>query len=104
MTSVAPDPSTITATPTATSDSPSATCNTAVPDRYGHVPIDACNAYYSFYPSFAGNAVFAVLFGLTMLAHLGEAIHFKKVCVSTVPTMSLPLPLRDSFVELGRPC
>lgn len=65
--------------PTSTTDGVAGpTCTTAVPDQYGHVPIDACNAYYLFYPNFAGNTAFAVLFGLTTLAHLAQAIAYKK--------------------------
>ncbi|OAQ87902.1 RTA1 domain-containingprotein [Purpureocillium lilacinum] len=55
-----------------------ATCTTAVPDRYGHVPGDACNAYYDFYPSFGGNLAFAALFAFSTVGHLVEAIVFKK--------------------------
>lgn len=64
---------------TGTSASATASCTTAVPGKYGHVPVDACNSYYSFNPSFAGNLAFAVLFGMTTLAHLVLAILFKKV-------------------------
>lgn len=65
-------------TTTATSSS-SASCTSAVPDKYGHVPIDACDAYYSFYPNFDGNLAFAVLFGITTIVHLVQAILYKKV-------------------------
>lgn len=69
-----------TAAPTRTSSSTStATCTAAVPDKYGHVPIDACDSYYSFYPSFEGNMAFAVLFGVSTLVHLAQAVAYKKV-------------------------
>ncbi|KAH8898861.1 hypothetical protein GQ53DRAFT_612491, partial [Thozetella sp. PMI_491] len=49
------------------------TCTTAVPDHYGHVPPDACNANYGFYPSWEWNLVFAIGFALTTLVHLVQA-------------------------------
>ena len=64
---------------TRTSASATSTCTTAVPGKYGRVPIDACNAYYAYDPNFVGNLAFAVLFGLTTLAHLALAIIYKKV-------------------------
>jgi hypothetical protein len=57
----------------------SPTCTNAVPDQYGHVPIDACNSYYNSYPHFGGNLAFAALFGLTMVVHGAQAIAYKKV-------------------------
>lgn len=67
---------TLTLTATAT-----ATCTTAVPGAYGYVPFNTntCNSYYPFYPSFTGNLSFATVFGLSTIAHLIEAIAFKKV-------------------------
>ncbi|KAH0443821.1 RTA1 domain-containing protein [Colletotrichum camelliae] len=76
--------SSVSATPTtasvasATSSQAAPTCTTAVPGEYGHVPIDACNSYYAFDPSFEGNLAFAVLFGLSMVAHLVQAITYRK--------------------------
>ena len=54
-------------------------CTTAVPDHYGHVPVDACNAYYGWYPTWEGNLTFAVAFGVTTAIHLGQAVAHKKV-------------------------
>jgi hypothetical protein len=65
----------------ATESSAMATCTTAVPGKYGRVPVDACNSNYFFDPSFAANLAFCVLFGLTTTAHLVQAILFKKVCI-----------------------
>ncbi|KAG8669041.1 hypothetical protein FPOAC1_008428 [Fusarium poae] len=62
----------------ATESSAMATCTTAVPGKYGRVPVDACNSNYFFDPSFAANLAFCVLFGLTTTAHLVQAILFKK--------------------------
>ncbi|KAG5658346.1 hypothetical protein KAF25_010527 [Fusarium avenaceum] len=47
--------------------SATATCTTATPDKYGRVPVDACNSNYFFDPSFAANLAFCVLFGMTTL-------------------------------------
>ncbi|EMT60547.1 RTA1 like protein-domain-containing protein [Fusarium oxysporum f. sp. albedinis] len=68
---------TFTSTATTTS-SATATCTTAVPGKYGRVPVDACNANYFFDPSFAANLAFCVLFGMTTMVHLIQAILFKK--------------------------
>ncbi|KAK7427481.1 hypothetical protein QQZ08_006087 [Neonectria magnoliae] len=71
--------STITDSPTSTiTSSSTASCTTAVPDKYGHVDINACNANYAYYPSFGGNMAFAVLFGISTLIHLMQAIIYKK--------------------------
>ncbi|KAF5707465.1 phospholipid-translocating ATPase [Fusarium globosum] len=71
--------STTTFTSTATTaSSATATCTTAVPGKYGRVPVDACNANYFFDPSFAANLAFCVLFGMTTMVHLIQAILFKK--------------------------
>ncbi|KAH6965725.1 RTA1 like protein-domain-containing protein [Fusarium venenatum] len=63
---------------TATASSAMTTCTTAVPGKYGRVPVDACNSNYFFDPSFAANLAFCVLFGLTTIAHLVQAVLFKK--------------------------
>ncbi|KAL7760337.1 hypothetical protein ACKLNR_010427 [Fusarium oxysporum f. sp. zingiberi] len=68
---------TFTSTATTTS-SATATCTTAVPGKYGRVPVDACNANYFFDPSFAANLALCVLFGMTTMVHLIQAILFKK--------------------------
>jgi hypothetical protein len=72
------------ATPTSTSlasttsSSPTASCTTAVPGKNGYVPPEACNAQWSYDPSFVAAVVFATLFGLLTLAHLGLAILHRK--------------------------
>ncbi|KAK6698426.1 hypothetical protein SNK05_011269 [Fusarium graminearum] len=65
-------------TATTTASSATATCTTAVPGKYGRVPVDACNSNYYFDPSFAANLAFCMLFGLTTIAHLAQAVLFKK--------------------------
>lgn len=52
--------STGTATSTA---SATATCTSAVPDKNGYTPPDACGAIYPYYPSFAAAILFSILFG-----------------------------------------
>lgn len=64
--------------PSSTSTTFPASCTTAIPDKYGHVPITACNAYYNFNPSFSAALAVAVLFALLTLAHLALAILTKK--------------------------
>lgn len=64
--------------PTSTSDASFASCTTAVPGKYGHVPITACNSYYNFDPSFSAAVAVSVIFGILTLAHFAEAIIFKK--------------------------
>ncbi|KAL6362601.1 hypothetical protein LRP88_03892 [Fusarium phalaenopsidis] len=63
---------------TSTSSSASPTCTTAIPDKYGYVPPDSCNANYGFYPQWEDNTAFAVAFGLSTVAHLVQAIILKK--------------------------
>lgn len=62
---------------TASSAIPS--CTTAVPDKYGYVPPESCNANYGFYPNWEDNTAFAVAFGLSTVAHLAQAIFLKQV-------------------------
>ncbi|TQN68315.1 putative lipid transporter atnI, partial [Colletotrichum shisoi] len=65
----------------ATSSGARPLCATAVPGQYGSVPIDACNSYYPFDPSFEGNPAFAVIFGLSLVAHVTQAVvHRKRFC------------------------
>lgn len=61
-----------------TSSAPTESCTTAVPGKYGYVPPEACNAQWSYDPSFAAALTFAVLFGLLTLTHLGLAILHRK--------------------------
>jgi hypothetical protein len=66
---------------TSTSSTVMASCTTAVPGVHGYVPFDpnTRNSNYHFYPSFTGNLAFATVFGLSTIAHLIEAIAFRKV-------------------------
>lgn len=76
MSTITPPP---TATATTSATTATSTCTTAVPDKYGHVPYGACNSNYNFDPSFEANLAFLVLFALTTLTHIVQAIIFKKV-------------------------
>lgn len=76
--------------PTATTTAPTESCTTAVPDKYGYVPFDACNSNYLAPPHFAANLAFTVLFGTTMLAHIVEAFAFRMVRLKETMTSKLP--------------
>ncbi|KAK5655742.1 hypothetical protein OQA88_5279 [Cercophora sp. LCS_1] len=65
------------ATTTSTTDLLPA-CTSAIPDRNGYVPPDACNSNYGFYPSWEWNLVFAVFFGLTTLIHAVQMFVYRK--------------------------
>lgn len=56
-----------------------AACTTAVPGKYGEVPINACNSNYNAIPEFIPAVVVSVLFGTLTLIHIIEAVIFKKV-------------------------
>ena len=68
---------------TTTSPSPTATgpggCITAVPGKYGRVPVDACNSYYNFDPNFAAAVLLSAAFGLLSLGHLVLGVAYRKV-------------------------
>ena len=53
-------------------------CFYVVPDENGHVPWGSCRGYYLYYPSQAGNAIFAVLFGLAAMIHFQQMCHYRK--------------------------
>ncbi|KAF5972120.1 RTA1 domain-containing protein [Fusarium coicis] len=69
---------TLLARATSTTSSATPSCTTAVPDKYGYVPPDSCNANYGFYPHWEDNTAFAVAFGLSTVAHLAQAIILKQ--------------------------
>lgn len=69
---------TLAARATKTTDSLTASCTTAVPGKFGNVPIDACNSYYNYNPRFAPALAVAVIFGILLITHLALAIHFRK--------------------------
>jgi len=69
------------ASPTNTSDpsAATATCINVTPDANGYVPEWACNANYNYDPSFPTAIFFTILFGLTLGAHIYQAILYKKI-------------------------
>lgn len=69
---------TATATTAPTSSASAASCTTAVPGKYGNVPITACNSNYNFDPSFSAAVAVSVIFGILTVAHFTEAVIFKK--------------------------
>ncbi|OAA75707.1 RTA1 domain protein [Akanthomyces lecanii RCEF 1005] len=66
----------------ASASSPVPSCITAVPDKNGYVPPEACNANYGFYPKWEDNCAFAAFFGLTAAAHLAQAVLYKKAGIN----------------------
>lgn len=66
-------PSLTTSTSTAT---PS--CVTFTPGLHGYVPPEACNAQWSYSPSFTAAIAFSVIFGILTAAHLTLAISHRK--------------------------
>lgn len=56
------------------------TCiQTIEPDANGYLPAGTCHALWNYYPTFGGSLVFLVVFGLLTLAHLYQAVAYKKV-------------------------
>lgn len=49
-----------------------------MPGKYGYVPLTACNSNYNYNPSYSAAVAVAVIFGILTIAHLVEAIIFKK--------------------------
>lgn len=59
--------------------SPTPECTSAVPGKYGRVEdYSACNAYYTYNPSFAAAILFSVLFGTLAISHITQAFWYKK--------------------------
>ncbi|KAF7872208.1 hypothetical protein EAF04_003133 [Stromatinia cepivora] len=55
------------------------TCiQTLTPDKNGYLPPGTCNALYDYYLSSASALAFAAIFGLLTLAHLIQAVFYKK--------------------------
>ena len=89
--------STISSIPSvSTTSSATATCTTAVPGKYGYIPPEACNALYSYYPSFGAAIFLAFLFGTVTGLHIFQAAKYKKVS-SWTPKFD---PIADIAVDL----
>ncbi|RYP60652.1 hypothetical protein DL771_010433 [Monosporascus sp. 5C6A] len=55
------------------------TCiQTIEPDANGHLPPGTCHAIWNYYPSFSGSLIFLFLFGLLTIAHVYQAVIYKK--------------------------
>ncbi|KAH8125216.1 hypothetical protein ACSS6W_004119 [Trichoderma asperelloides] len=63
---------------TSTSNGAFPACTTAVPGKYGEVPLDACNSSYNAIPEFIPALVVSLLFGTLTLIHIIEAVVYKK--------------------------
>jgi hypothetical protein len=69
---------TTTPPPSAASSSTTSTCTTAVPQKYGYVPPDACNSNYNFYPNFDAAVALTALFGVLLVGHVTQAFIYRK--------------------------
>ncbi|KAJ0284833.1 hypothetical protein CBS470a_006656 [Colletotrichum nupharicola] len=69
--------STLVATPSPT-ETTAAACISISPDSNGHVPYGACHGFWLYVPSFGGNLALAILFGLSALVHLVQAVMCKQ--------------------------
>ncbi|KAH0430446.1 rta1 domain protein [Colletotrichum camelliae] len=69
--------STLVATPSPTQTT-GAACASTTPDLNGHVPYGACHSYWPYVPSFEGNLALAILFGLSTLVHLVQAVMYQQ--------------------------
>lgn len=67
-----------TATPSVTVTTGPSCTQTVNPDKNGHVPPGTCHAYFEYYPSFEAAFLFSILFGITTIIHIGQAIHYRK--------------------------
>jgi hypothetical protein len=72
-------PTTTIATGTTLTSSATATCVSIAPGKDGYLPPEACGNLLYYVPSFGAALLFAVLFSLTMIAHLVQMIVYKKV-------------------------
>ncbi|KAJ0357263.1 hypothetical protein COL154_010306 [Colletotrichum chrysophilum] len=69
--------STLVATPSPT-ETTAAACISIAPDSNGHVPYGVCHGFWPYIPSFEGNLALAILFGLSALVHLVQAVMYKQ--------------------------
>ncbi|KAL3293349.1 RTA1 domain-containing protein [Colletotrichum asianum] len=69
--------STLVVTPSPT-ETTAAACISIAPDSNGHVPYGACQGFWPYVPSFEGNLALAILFGLSTLVHLVQAVMYKQ--------------------------
>ncbi|OJJ42907.1 hypothetical protein ASPZODRAFT_1237105 [Penicilliopsis zonata CBS 506.65] len=67
-----------TTTTTTAAASATASCLNIKPGKDGFLPPEACDALLPYVPSFAAAVLFTVIFGATLVAHLVQAITFRK--------------------------
>jgi hypothetical protein len=67
------------ATTTSASETSTPTCLPIPPKENGYVPPGGCGNIHMYEASFAAPVLFSVLFGLTTIIHIVQAIMFKKV-------------------------
>jgi hypothetical protein len=79
---------TLSGSPTATS-SATASCITFTPKKNGYVPEYACNAQWSYSPSFGAAVFFSAAFGISLVLHLFQAFYFKKLKLTWVLLMGV---------------
>ena len=53
-------------------------CITVTPDQNGFVPLNDCRDLWSYYPSFGAAILFTILFGISTVAHIIQAIVYRK--------------------------
>jgi hypothetical protein len=70
---------TISASSTTISSTASATCLNIAPGKNGYLPPEACDVVLYYVPSFAAAVLFCVFYGMTTLAHVIQAVIYKKV-------------------------
>ncbi|KAJ5156369.1 hypothetical protein N7492_009172 [Penicillium capsulatum] len=66
-------------TTTSTSATSTPTCLDIEPGKNGYLPPEACDVILFYAPSFGAAILFCVLFGLTTMAHLFQAVQYKKL-------------------------
>ncbi|KAJ5092984.1 hypothetical protein N7456_008845 [Penicillium angulare] len=66
-------------TTTTASASATATCLNISPGKNGYLPPESCDVILYYVPSFGAAIFFCVLFGLTTMVHLAQAIIYKKL-------------------------
>ena len=49
----------------------------ATPGVDGHVPAEACNALWPYFPNLAAAVAFSILFGVLTITHLAQAIQYR---------------------------
>lgn len=72
----------LSASATSAAATSTATCLDIKPGKNGYLPPEACDVILYYVPSFGAAIFFCVLYGLTTLVHLVQAIIYKKVRIT----------------------